>query len=119
MKLSSPFRGWKRIRVIPGTIAGLVAATLINVAQWLYLIVKVKPQSDPIPLHYTIAFGIDRIGPWYSAFLLPISGTFILVMNFVLLSVISEHQRVSVQLIVALTLIMEMTLLTGSLLVFR
>ncbi len=97
----------------------LGAGLALNAAQWLFLAVKVKPHTDPIPIHYTITFGIDRIGPWYTAFLLPLSGTVMLGINIVLASLTVEHQRVTAMFIAWLSLLMQLALLAAAVLIFR
>ncbi len=119
MRLTSPFRGLSRIRQSKEALAILGAGIALNAAQWLFLAVHVRPQADPIPLHYTITFGIDRIGPWYSAFLLPLSGTIMLGMNIVLTSLTVEHQRVTAMFIAWLSLLMQLTLLAAAVFIFR
>lgn len=81
--------------------------------------IQVKPRTDPIPLHYTITFGIDRIGPWYSAFILPLSGTIMLLLNIALASLTVEHQRVTAMFIAWLSFLMQLTLLAAAVLIFR
>ncbi len=119
MRITSPLRGTRILLGLRGTFGVFILSAGLNLAQWAYLFFRVKPQTEPIPLHYTIAFGIDRIGPWYSAFLLPASGAAIVVANIILASLLVEHQRVTAQLIIVLTLLMELTLLTGAFLTFR
>lgn len=97
----------------------LSAGLAVNIAQWLFLSIQVKPRTDPIPLHYTITFGIDRIGPWYTAFILPFSGTIMLGINIVLASLTVEHQRVTATFIAWLSLLMQLTLLAAAILIFR
>ncbi len=119
MQLTSPLRGLKKLRFHRGVIPGLAFSAVCNIAQWGYLLLRVRPQPDLIPLHYTTTIGIDRIGPWYSAFLLPISGTMILMLNFVLTLVTIEHQRVTAGLIVAVSIGLQLILVVSALLIFR
>lgn len=97
----------------------LGAGLALNAAQWLFLFIQVKPHAEPIPLHYTITFGIDRIGQWYSAYMLPLSGTIMLGMNVALTSLTVEHQRVTAMFIAWLSLFMQLTLLVAAILIFR
>ena len=59
------------------TIAGL----LLNIGNWFIIYLFIKPSDLPIILHYNIYFGPDLIGEWYRAFLLPASGSAILLSN--------------------------------------
>ncbi|MDP2683984.1 MAG: hypothetical protein Q8P20_02900 [bacterium] len=47
----------------------LIIALLINLASWLYIFLYIKPQSEPIFLHYNIYYGVDLIGNWYQIYL--------------------------------------------------
>ncbi len=62
----------------------LIFGGLLNLATWLWLAIQIKPQSDPIFLHYNILFGVDEIGPWSHIFFLPLGGLVILVANGVI-----------------------------------
>jgi len=102
-----------------GLLVWLAVIVILNVGQWAYCILKVKPQENPIPLHYTTTFGIDRIGPWYSAFLLPLSGTIMFILNLALTSVTIEHQRVAAYMITAISVLTQITLMAAAVLIFR
>ena len=58
-----------------------VAAALGNFLLWAYVASRVRPSADPVVLHYTIYFSIDRVGEWYRLFSLPAVGLLLLVVN--------------------------------------
>lgn len=118
MRLTSPLRGFAKIRFYRDARYVLSVAVVVNAIQWLIVVLRVKPSVVPIALHYTTTFGIDRIGHWYLAYLLPASGTAILIMNMVLSSLTVEHQRTSSSIIVYLTLLMECMILASVVLIF-
>lgn len=118
MQLTSPFKGIEKIRVYRDARFAVGAAMIINALQWIVVALKVKSSSLPIALHYTTTFGIDRIGYWYLAYLLPASGTGILLMNMLLSSLTAEHQRVSSSLILYLSLLMQGMILASTILTF-
>lgn len=62
----------------------LFNSLLLNFALWMLLYFKIKPSNFPIPLHYSIYFGIDNIDYWYKVFLVPGLGIAFLVLNFLL-----------------------------------
>lgn len=119
MHLSSPLRGIKKIRATPALSGGLLAGLIINFLVWAFVIIKVRPQPEPIPLHYTIAFGIDRIGPWYSAMMVPLSGTMMALANFMVVAMVAEYQNFTARLIVILTMFIQTLLLVSAWLAFR
>ncbi|MBI4426473.1 MAG: hypothetical protein HY567_02755 [Candidatus Kerfeldbacteria bacterium] len=119
MRLTSPLRGLAKIRLQRGIPFIIALATTLNLGQWVFTAWRVRPQPDPIPLHYTTTFGIDRIGPWYLAYLLPLSGTVMLLINTMLYASVVEHQRASAVLITVLTTFLELMLLAAAVLTFR
>ncbi len=64
-------------------LLALIANILLNIAIWLNLL-RIKPISGLIPLHYNIYFGVDYIGVWRQIFLLPLFGLGIIILNFFL-----------------------------------
>ncbi len=64
-------------------IVFLISLTL-NLALWLILYFKIRPSDYPIPLHYSIYFGIDTIDYWYKVFIIPGIGVMLLMLNLIL-----------------------------------
>lgn len=59
--------------------------SLVAIAVALIIaVVKVVPLGGAVPLHYDIYFGIDRIGPWYHFFYVPLGGLFLVLLNTVI-----------------------------------
>ncbi|MCX6746127.1 MAG: hypothetical protein NTX00_03870 [Candidatus Parcubacteria bacterium] len=65
-----------------------IFSLLLNLVIWFILYWKLHPLSysaetdyGQIYLHYNIYFGIDNIGSWYGAFIIPILGLFIILFN--------------------------------------
>ena len=61
-----------------------VASLLCFVVECLWIVVKIGMREGSIPLHYTVLFGVDRLGPWYQSFYAPLAGLAILIVNFCL-----------------------------------
>lgn len=59
----------------------LFLALLLNIAQVLVLIFGIKPQAEPIFLHYTTYLGVDFIGAWYLVYLIPIVSLMFVAIN--------------------------------------
>lgn len=64
-------------------LAGISLSTLINFAMWLWLLLHIHRQTEPIFLRYNILFGVDRIGDWSEIFYLPLVGLMILAFNVI------------------------------------
>ena len=63
-----------------------LASIFINIVTWFILWYKLhgfaySTESGQIYLHYNIYFGIDNIGDWSQAFIIPILGLFIIIFN--------------------------------------
>jgi len=67
-----------------GVLAFLSSSLLINLATWFWLLWEIRPQTDPIFLHYNILFGVDYVGEWWRILYLPIIGLMILLVNAIL-----------------------------------
>ena len=64
---------------------------------WLLPIWRIMPlaaEQPFIPLHYNIYFGIDRFGPWYNVFFLPVLGTLLLIVNVFFEAVFFQKEHV-------------------------
>src|ERR1035437_8049389 len=62
----------------------LIAALLLNIANWVALAYFIRPVDFPITLHYNVYFGVDIIGAWWQVYFLPLIGLTILSVNTVL-----------------------------------
>lgn len=65
-------------------LVSFVLAFLLNLAGWILPYFLIKPQAEPIILHYNIYFGVDLIGEWYRIFFLPAIATVLLLINIAL-----------------------------------
>lgn len=54
---------------------------IFNLLHWGLVIYKAVPTDLPVFLHYTTILGVDVTGPWYGLFVLPLTGTIIVVVN--------------------------------------
>lgn len=62
----------------------LVLALLINIVNWFWIVLRIRPQSDLIFLHYNVLFGVDYIGEWWRVYFIALTGLIILIFNFLL-----------------------------------
>lgn len=51
-----------------------VTSVVANLTLWGYLLAIVRPRTEPVALHYSLYFGIDRVGEWYQVFVMPLAG---------------------------------------------
>jgi len=62
----------------------LLGSLIFNILTWLWLIWRVKPSDNLIPLSYNIYFGIDSFGAWQRIFYVPIFGLAVIIINYIL-----------------------------------
>ena len=88
-----------------------ILSIAINLITWLTLYYKLHPFSytsdfGQIYLHYNLYFGIDNIGYWYEALIIPLLGLFIIIFNSVLGYFLYVQEKVlSYSLVVSQTLL--------------
>lgn len=58
------------------------------------MIYKVRPQAEPLLLHYNIYYGIDLIGEWWRMYFIPAVGAGIIIFNFFLAWFIYVKERI-------------------------
>lgn len=92
---------------------------ICNAANWFFLAYKIKPQADPIYLHYTIYFGVDLIGQWFRLFIMPAVGTLVWLVNFVFAFFIYRKGVFISYLILWITFFLQFSLLFASYLIIR
>ena len=95
-------------------------ALAINLASWTLLLVRTWGLGADVPqfaLHYTIYFGVDRLGPWWQIFRGPFSGFIILLGNTLLAGWFFSRERLWSLVIGVVTVLLEVLILLGSMLV--
>lgn len=65
------------------TIIFIGSSLALNIASFLWLALRIRPDLGQIFLHYNILFGVDLLGTWYQVFFIPAIGLLILIVNAV------------------------------------
>jgi hypothetical protein len=113
LKNSVKIRGWF-------IFAGFGLSLLINLATWaliyfrLFTIVK---DATSVPLHYNVYFGIDWIGTPIDVFVLPLIGSAVFLVNFILAYIINVRERLMGYVVIISTIIIQLFILLASLFV--
>ncbi len=96
-------------------------ALLFNVLSLILVSFKGRPENFLIPLHYSAAGGIDKIGPWFYIYEIPLAGFLILVINFfIAFNLRKSNDLKGAYILAGATIFLEIFFLLGSLfLVFR
>ncbi len=62
----------------------LLFALLLNVVSWILVSFRGRPENYIIPLHYIPVKGVDKTGPWFMIYEIPLAGFVILIVNFLI-----------------------------------
>lgn len=111
--LDHPYRDDLTVKI--SFISGLAA----NIFTWLILYYKLSPfayltQAGQVYLHYNIYFGIDNIGSWYMALVIPLLGLLILVVNNILAYFFYIRDKVLSRILVLCAAFLQLVLLVAS-----
>lgn len=90
------------------------ASLLFSGASALLLFLSVSPSADPLPLHYTILFGIDWTGTWWWVYYVPATGAVVLFLNAVYALATFKRQRIVALLLVGSALYVQCLVLLAS-----
>lgn len=96
-----------------------LTSALANGLAWWLLYSKFHAQTEFVPLHYNIYFGIDLYGPWWRVLILPLSGTLFLFLNLALSFILYQRARMISYLVMFTLLVTEVVLLWGAWLIYQ
>ncbi len=99
-----------------------LASIVINLAAWIVLYWKLNAFSyqteyGQIFLHYNIYFGVDNIGSWYKAFIIPLLGIIIIIFNNILAYSFYLKERLISYVLVISQVLIQVVLLAASIFV--
>ncbi|MEK7065198.1 MAG: hypothetical protein AAB963_02020 [Patescibacteria group bacterium] len=96
-----------------------VVALCLNIAAWIWLLIEIRPQTEPVFLHYNILFGVDYVGEWWQVLYLPISGLVIIIVNAVMGWLLFSRDKFLAQILNGISLFCQLFLfIAAALLVF-
>jgi len=61
----------------------LILSLAGNLANWIILLIFIRPVDFPIILHYNVYFGVDSTGDWKQVYFLPAIGFLLLIINWI------------------------------------
>jgi len=101
------------------TLLFIGISLLLNIFTWIWLLIEIRPQTEPVFLHYNILFGVDFVGEWWQALYLPISGLAIIVVNAAMGWLLFSRDKFLAQILNGISLFCQLFLLfAAALLVF-
>lgn len=82
-RVSLLFASWKQQRLFHDrlSVSMLVVALLINAGTIIMLLVRVRPTTYPLPIHYSSLKSFDMLGPWYDRYWIGVFGLVITIIN--------------------------------------
>ncbi len=95
------------------------AAILVNLGLWIFLTSVMPAPSSQAFLHYTVYFGIDRVGPWYMMFILPLFGMTIGAGNNVLAAIAYKQRPLLAYFLASATFLVQVIFFIEALLLWR
>lgn len=102
---------WVALLFIAGIVLNLVAYALIGFGA--------DTSGNTVILHYSIYFGIDLVGPWYQLYSVPLIGTFIWLLNGMILTSLYRRDQLFGYALAGTTIVCELLLtITAALLLW-
>lgn len=90
-KRSSKLRSFFSDKVI---VISIVFSLTLNGLTWWLLYSEFHGQTEFVPLHYNIYFGIDLYGPWYNILLIPASALLMVFINCIFSYILYMRLRI-------------------------
>lgn len=75
-------------------ITAFFISALTNLGIWALFFWHLQLAEEIIPLHYSIYFGIDSLGPKEHLFFLPLFGLLVLLVNTVAGLILFQHEKI-------------------------
>ncbi|MBU0707374.1 hypothetical protein KKG41_03305 [Patescibacteria group bacterium] len=100
-------------------LVGLIVALVIDALLWWLLYSNFNNQTEFVPLHYNIYFGIDLYGPWYQILLMPLSGFVFILINAVVSYMVYQRARLISYILIASLVLCEIVFLASGWLIIN
>jgi len=94
-------------------LVGLIIALVLNALLWWLLYSNFNSQTEFVPLHYNIYFGIDLYGPWFHILLMPLSGLVFILINTVISYIVYQRAKLVSYIIISSLVFCEIILLAA------
>jgi hypothetical protein len=111
--LENPYREDMIVKI------SFAVSAIINIIIWLALYVKLnnfsyQTEYGQIFLHYNVYFGVDNIGVWYKAFIIPLLGLVVIIFNNILAYTFYLKDRLISYVLVISQAVMQLALLAAA-----
>lgn len=95
----------------------LSLALFFHLSTWGIIFLNFSPQDTLITLHYTMYFGVDKVGTWKEAFAIPLFGLIVLITNIGFAWYFDQKAKLIRNFFVVLTTIFSFLILLAMILV--
>lgn len=85
----------------------LVIGGLLNLASWIWILFGARKVGEQAVLHYTVLFGVNQIGPFWSLYTAPMIGLWILLINLIVAWIIYSYDTFLSALIMTATVYIQ------------
>lgn len=98
------------------TLLCIFGSLFVNLAIWVWLLWQLAPTGQPVFLHYTVLFGVDKVGDWSQIFSLPLTGLAFIVVNTMLGWLCFQRDKFIGHFLHIVMLVVQLFLLTAAVL---
>ncbi len=74
-------------------LVSFAASALLNIILWGVLLGKFRYSAEPIPLHFSIVYGIDYVSSAHKIYQMPAVGALIIIVNAVLGKLLYKSEK--------------------------
>ncbi len=92
----------------------LVGAGLLNIIHWILLLIKIKPSSTNILLHYNVVYGSDLISKSWYVYWIPLLALILLLLNFFVSSLFYKKEKLASYFLSMATIAVQLIFLSAS-----
>lgn len=82
-----------------------------NIITWLFVLFKIKPNSEILPLHYNVFYGTDFSGKGYYIYIIPAIGLSIWLFNYFFYRLAKNRDPFASKLLVSISFIVQVFVL--------
>jgi hypothetical protein len=83
----------------------------------VWKIVPLAASKSFLPLHYNVYFGVDRFGPWYYVFMVPVIGLFIFFLNLFFETKYFKTEKILGRFFAVFSILFQFVLLVATILI--
>ena len=90
-----------------------IVGLIINSIAWSIIYFKIRPTAEVIPLHYNVFYGVDYAGPGYYAYVIPLVGLLILIINSIFFQFAKKSELFAARILVSVGSIVQIFILVA------